>query len=160
MADDGGIDFVVAAYREDGRWQVETLPTHLGDDLDGLVAVLRGRPGDGGAIGLISVDEDFFVAIRVVGPNVRYLLSDVTAATEWPLARAVVEHLALPLPDDDERVQPAGDVAIFADLGLDSMAVAAVCDQIDMYPEEMLGEVAQRLGFGEQYENAVDAILG
>jgi putative tRNA adenosine deaminase-associated protein len=87
------------------------------------------------------------------------LLSDVTAATESPLARAVLARLELPLPADDDRVQPAGDVGIFADLGLEPMDLAAICDQLDLYPEEMLGEVADRLGFGAEYERAVDAAL-
>jgi putative tRNA adenosine deaminase-associated protein len=159
MADSDGADFVLAAYWEEGRWQVEELPLHLAEDLSGLTAILRQRPGDWGALGLVSVDEDFFVAIRVSGPETRYLLSDVTAASEWPLARQVMSELGLPLPDDEERVQPAGDVTIFADLGVDSMAVASVCDDLDLYPEEMLGELAGRMGFGELYESAVDAVL-
>jgi putative tRNA adenosine deaminase-associated protein len=159
MADDDGVNFVLAAYREEGRWQVDELPVRLADDLDELVSVLRGRPGDSGALGLLSIAEDFFVVIRVSAGDVRYLLSDVTAATEWPLARDVLDDLGLPLPDDDERVQPAGDVTIFADLGVESMAVASICDDIDLYPEEMLGELAERMGFGEQYENAVDAVM-
>jgi putative tRNA adenosine deaminase-associated protein len=84
------------------------LPNRLAENLDELVATLRVRPGDHGAVALVSVDEDFFVAIRVFGTDVRYLLSDVTAATEWPLARAVVERLGLPLPGEEERMQPAG----------------------------------------------------
>jgi putative tRNA adenosine deaminase-associated protein len=159
MVDGGGADFVLAAYMEDGRWRVEELPLQLADDLVGLAAVLQERPGDWGAVGLVSIDEDFFVAVRVGDGAARYLLSDVTAAAEWPLARDVVLGLGLPLPDDEERVQPAGDVTIFADLGVESVAVASVCDDIDLYPEEMLGELATRMGFGEQYEDVLDAVL-
>ena len=43
-------------------------------------------PGDGGAVGLVAVDEDFFLIIRVAGPTTRVLLSDITAADEWELA--------------------------------------------------------------------------
>jgi putative tRNA adenosine deaminase-associated protein len=158
-SDGNGIDFALAAYREEGAWQVESLPPHVGDDLEALVKVVQQRPGDAGALGLVSVDEDFFVAVRCAGGDVRLLLSDVTAATESPLAQAVLARLELPLPADDDRVQPAGDVGIFADLGLEPMDLAAICDHLDLYPEEMLGEVADRLGFGAEYERAVDAAL-
>ena len=154
------VDFVLAAYREDGRWQVEPLPPWAGADLDTLIDALRRRPGDHGALGLVSVDEDFFVAVRVVGAQVRLLLSDVTAATEWPLARQVLDRLDLPLPDEDDPVQPAGDLSLLVDLGLDAMALGAICDDPDLYPEEMLAEVAARLGFGEEYDAAVDSSLG
>ena len=40
------------------------------------------------------------------------------------------------------------------------MALAAICDDPDLYPDEMLAQVADRLGFGEEYERAVDAALG
>ncbi len=153
------VDFALAAYREDGRWQVEPLPPRLGVDLDALIAALHQRPGDGGALGLVSVDDDFFVAVRVRGDELRLLLSDVTAATDWPLARSVLDRLALPLPEgeDEEQVQPAGDLGIFADLGLDAMAMAALCDDLDRYPDETLAAVADRLGFGAEYERALEA---
>lgn len=160
MADEGGVDFVLAVYREEGSWQVEALPRHVADDLDGLASVLRQRPADSAVFGLISVDEDFFVAIRIQGADARYLLSDVTAAADWPLARAVLQRLALPLPEDEERVQPAGDLGLFSALGVDSMTVAAICDEIDLYPDDMLGELAEHMGFGPQYEAAVDAAYG
>ena len=160
MADEGGVDFVLAACHQEGRWDVRPLPNRLADNLDELVATLRVRPGDNGAVGLVSVDEDFFVAIRVFGTDVRYLLSDVTAATEWPLARAVVERLGLPLPAEEERMQPAGDLSIFADFGVDSRTVAAICDEIDSYPEDMLADLADQMGFGSDYEAAVDAVYG
>lgn len=164
MADDelvDPVDFALVAYREEGGWQVEQLPPRSANDLQTLLTTMRQRPGDGGSVGLVSVDEDFFVAARVVGGSVRLLLSDVTAATEWPLARAVLDALGLPPPEgeDEEHVQPAGDLALFADLGLPPMALAALCDDLDLYPEEVLGRIAERLGFGDEFERAVDAAL-
>lgn len=160
MTDDSGVDFLLAAYLEEGRWQVESLPLHLAQDLDALVRVLRERPGDSGALALISVDEDFFVIVRVSATDVRYLLSDVTAATEWPLARAVVQSLGLPLPEDEEQVQPAGDLGILSDFGIESIAIAAVCDQIDLYPEDMLSQLTDQMGFGGEFDAAVETTYG
>lgn len=155
-----GVDFALALYREDGRWVVESMPPRVAGDLDTLVGTLRQRPGDAGALGWVSVDEDFFVMVRVLGPTVRLLLSDVTAATEWPLAREVLDELGLPLPEEDEQVQPAGELGIVADLGASAMDLAAICDDIDLYPEEMLGELAGRLGVEQEYTQAVEAALG
>ena len=56
--------------------------------------------------------------VRVQGREVRVLLSDVTAAAEWPLAAAVMDLLDLPEPDDEEDPQPAGEMDIVADLGV------------------------------------------
>lgn len=153
---DAGVDFVLAVYQEADEWRVEPLRADLAGDLDGLVGVLRQRPADRGGMGLISVDDDFFVAVRVLADDVRYLLSDVTAATDWPLARVVLQRLGLPMPEEEERVQPAGDLGIFADYGVTSITVAAVCDEIDWYPEDMIGELADQMGFTQQYEAALD----
>jgi putative tRNA adenosine deaminase-associated protein len=156
------VDFAFAAYREEGQWQVDPLPPSLGSDLAEMLAVLKQRPGDAGALGMLSVDEDFFMLLRVLGRDERLLLSDVTAATEWPIARAALDHLRLPVPqgDDVDHVQPAGDLKILADLGLDAMALAAICDDLDAYPDELLGTVADRLGFGAAFQKALVAVGG
>jgi putative tRNA adenosine deaminase-associated protein len=150
-------DFAVAAYREDGQWVVATLPPSAADGLEGLVHAIRQQPGDGGSIGLVSVADDFFVAVRVFGDDERILLSDVTAAEDWPLAREVLEWLELPMPDDEdlEQMQPAGDLAVFADLGVPAMDVAMLCEDEDLYPDEMLDSLASRLGFGEEFRQTV-----
>lgn len=154
---EGVVDFVVAVYLADGSWQVESWPRRLGHDLDKIVELLRGLPGEAGASSFISVDEDFFVAVRVAGPEVRWLLSDVTAATDWPIARDVLERLSLPLPDDDDRVQPAGDMALFADYGVDPMSMAVICDDLDSYPDEMIARIAEAAGFGPAFDDLLEA---
>ena len=58
--------------------------------------------------------------------------------------------------DDDEQVVPAGDLEIFADLGMSSMELAAICSDLELYPDEMLGQIAARIGFGPQFDRAVD----
>lgn len=150
------VDFAVSAYREDDLWQVIALPPRAASDLDTLVHALRQTPGDAGTLGMVSVDEDFFVLARVQGDTVRLLLSDITAATEWPLARAVVDYLELPVPDEDDDVQPAGDMTILADLGLSAMDLAVLCDEDELYPDEMLEDIASHVGFAHEYATAVD----
>ena len=150
-----GVDFVLVAYREEGVWRLEELESDVAADLDDFAVELRRYPGDGGSLGLVSIDEDFFLLVRVRGAQTRLLLSDVTAATEWPLARSVVDHLELPLPDDEEDPEPAGDLGIVADLGLGAMDMGALLDDVDLYPDEMLSDIAARLGFGRQYDELV-----
>ncbi|GAA1575914.1 MULTISPECIES: tRNA adenosine deaminase-associated protein [Kribbella] len=152
------LDFAVAAYTEDGHWTVTPLVLRGEPDLATLVSALRRFPGDGGVLGLASVDEDFFVLVRVQGGRARLLISDVTAATEWPLARQIVDELDIPLADDDDEQVPAGDLAIVADLGMTAMDLGALCDDVDLYPEEMLEEIAEELGFGSQFHDAVEAV--
>lgn len=149
------VDFALAAYREEGVWRLQELPPQRADDLPTLAAELRRWPGDAGCLGLVSVDEDFFVVARVLGPEVRVLISDVTAATDWPLARSVLRELDLPVPDDEDDPVPGGDPAIVADLGLPARELAALLDDADRYPDEMLGDIAQWLGFGELYDEVV-----
>lgn len=149
------IDFAVAAYREEGDWQVAEIADHYLVDVDAVTAALRRFPSDGGALAMIAVDEDFFILVRVAGANTTVLLSDVTAATDWPIARSAVEFLEIPLPDDEDEQVPAGDLGILADLGLGAMDMGALLDDYELYPDEMLGDIAARVGFGAQFDEVV-----
>ena len=150
------LDFAVAAYREEGRWVVTPL-TLEDPDLATLVEALRRHPGESGVIGLVAVADDFFLLVRVLGGRVRLLMSDRTAAAQWPLAHDVTEELGLAGPHDDEEA-PAGDLSIVADLGLAAMDLEALCDDLDVYPDEALGEIADKLGFGRPFSEAVDSV--
>jgi putative tRNA adenosine deaminase-associated protein len=145
----------VAAYREEGEWQVEELVHDVLTDVSGLAGALRRFPGDGGAIGMVAIDEDFFVIVRVAGPSVRILLSDITAAEEWELASSAVAELGLPEPEDEDEQAPAGDLDIVGDLGISAMDMAVLLDDFDLYPDEMLSDIARRLGFGPLFDDAV-----
>jgi putative tRNA adenosine deaminase-associated protein len=152
-----GIDFAVVAYREEGLWQVEQINEDTIEDLDSLVAELRRWPGDGGAIGMLSIDEDFFLLVRVMGSRVKVLLSDVTAALDWPIARSAVDFLDIPLPEaeDEDDPVPAGDPGIVADLGVGVMDMGVLLDDFELYPDEMLSDIANRLGFGRLFTEVV-----
>ena len=150
-----GVDFAVAMYREDGAWVVRELAHDLLTDVETLTHALHRFPGDGGAIAMAAIDEDFFVIVRVHGAATKVLLSDVTAADEWELASSAVEFLGLPeLEDDDDQV-PAGDLDLLGDLGMQAMDMAVLLDDFDLYPDEMLSDVARRLGFGPLFDDAV-----
>lgn len=159
MGRDSADSLAVVIFREDGVWQSGVLPERVSDDLDGLLSVLRQQPGDVGAIGFVNVADEFFVAARVRGEEERILLSDVTAAVAWDLARQVVERLGIAAPGEDEMedVWPAGDMSIFTDLGFDEMELGAVLSDLDAYADEMLLAIAAGLGFSDVYDRAVEA---
>jgi putative tRNA adenosine deaminase-associated protein len=150
-----GIDFAIVAYREEGVWQVEQIAAEKIGSIDSLAAELRRWPGDGGSLGMVSVDEDFFLLVRVAGATTKVLVSDVTAATDWPIARSAVEFLEIPLPDDEDEQEPAGDPGILADLGMSAMDMGALLDDFDLYPDEMLADIAAKVGFGAQFDEVV-----
>ncbi len=155
MADQfDGLDFALAAFREDGDWQVQEIAHTVLTDVETLARALRQLPGDGGAMGLIAIDEDFFVIVRVAGPQTRVLLSDITAADEWDLARSAVEHLHLPFPEEDDEQVPAGDLDVLGDLGMHAIDMGVLIDDFELYPDEMLSDIARRVGFGPQFDDA------
>jgi putative tRNA adenosine deaminase-associated protein len=159
MSGEAAESIAVVVYREEGVWQSGLLPERVGSDLDGLIQVLRQQPGEIGAIGLVNVADEFFVVLRVRGDEVRLMLSDVTAAVEWDLARQVVDRLGVDAPAEDgmDEVWPAGDVGIFADLGLDEMELGVLLADLDAYADEILTSVADRLGFADVYDRALEA---
>ncbi len=154
-ADVNAVDFAVVAYRDEGDWSVGELPGRALDDVDTICRELRRYPGENGALAMISVDEDFVLLVRVQGDLVRVLLSDATAATDWALARSAVRHLGVHVDDDDEQA-PAGDLGIVADMGFGASEMGALLDDYDLYPEEVLSEVAGQVGFGDKFDDIVD----
>jgi putative tRNA adenosine deaminase-associated protein len=149
------VDFALAAYREEGAWQVQELAPDVLEDIDHVSSALRRFPGDFGAVGMVAYDEDVFLLVRVAGPTVRLLLSDITAADEWDLARDAVVHLGLPYPEEDDDPAPAGDLDILGDLGMHAMDMGVLLDDYDLYPDEMLADIATRVGFGAQFDEVV-----
>lgn len=156
MADQlDGVDFALAAYREEGVWQLQELAHDVLTDVDTLAHALRRFPGDGGALGMVAIDEDFFLVVRVAGASTRVLLSDITAADEWELAVSALDHLGLPPPEDEDAQLPAGDLDLLGDLGMPAMDMGVLLDDFELYPDEMLSEVARRLGFGALFDEHV-----
>jgi putative tRNA adenosine deaminase-associated protein len=162
MTETGSDDVAVIVYREEeDAWEADVLPPSLTEDLAGLAQALRQQPSIGGTFGLVAVGDDFFVALRAIGGQVSVFLSDLTAAGEWPLARQVLDHLDIELPEDEDldQVLPAGDLSIFADLGIDEMDLGMLAGDLDLFPDEALAIIARKLGFGHALDRALDEAL-
>jgi putative tRNA adenosine deaminase-associated protein len=153
-AEVGEIDLAVVAYRDEGDWSVAELPPSTLDTVETIAKELRRYPGENGALALISVAEDFVLMVRAQGSLVRVVLSDATAATDWSLARSAIDHIGIHVDDDDDQA-PAGDLAIFADMGMTAQDMGALLDDYDLYPEEILSEVADGVGFGTKFDELV-----
>ncbi|WP_342372786.1 tRNA adenosine deaminase-associated protein [Propioniciclava soli] len=146
------IDLVVALYREEGVPSALALPVELANDLDGLIQELRRVPGDAGAIGVVAIENEFFVFVRVRGKVVQVLLSDSFAANDWPVARDVVDFLALDLPEDEDDSEPIGDLDLFADVGVSELEIEALCEDLDSEPLEVVEAIVEKLGYAKPYD--------
>lgn len=140
-------DFAIEAWHEDGRWSIASLPDP--DDLTHIIDRLKKQQTNGGAVALIAIDDEFFLAIRVLGTHVKFFISDVTCAIDYEVAAEFIEIADIDQPDDDDEPLPAGDLDIFSDLGLHSMELSTICDDADLFPDEQIEAIAKRLGFGD-----------
>ena len=154
-AEVGEIDLAIVAYLDEGDWNVAELPDRSLDTVDTIAKELRRYPGENGALAMLSVAEDFVLFVRAQGSLVRVLLSDVTASTDWTLARSAINHIGIFVDDEDDQA-PAGDLGIVADMGMSAKDMGALLDDYDLYPEEILSDVADNVGFGTK----LDELLG
>lgn len=151
-ATDEEIDLVGAFYREDGNAAGMELPKDLANDLEELIATLRRVPGDAGALGAVAIDSDVFVLVRVRGKHVQVLLSDVAAASDWPIAHDVADLLGVDIPEDDDDGGPIGDMDMLADAGVSEFDLEALCSDLDAEPLDVVEAILERLGFASQFE--------
>lgn len=146
----------MAVVREDGKWRCAAL---TGASLRSLAAAeneLRELRSSGAVFGLLDVDDEFFVVVRPAPNGARLMLSDATAALDYDIAADVLEALNVEIPDIDpddfEDVEPwaEGDLGLLADLGLPELVLGVIIAETDLYADEQLDMVAQRLGFGNE----------
>jgi len=148
-------DFAIEAWHEDGRWSIASLPDP--DDLTHIIDRLKKQQTNGGAVALITIDDEFFLAIRVLGTHVKFFISDITCAIDYEVAAEFLELADLDQPEDDDEPLPAGDLDIFSDLGLHSMELSTLCDDADLFPDEQIEAIANRLGFSEQLTELLES---
>lgn len=155
MAEQG---FAVVAFRDGVEWRVEPLPPAVLGDLGVLLSALRSQPPEGGPFVIACVEDEFFVIARQEGRRFSMVLSDLTAAVEFPLAEQAITRLGEEPPADDEldEVWPVGDLELFTDLGLPEDEMEDILDDLDALPDEMLDTIVDRLGISEPYAAAIE----
>jgi putative tRNA adenosine deaminase-associated protein len=153
--------FAVRVSHADGRWQCDLLAADAEDELPVLERAL-GEPGSAGWPGpfVIVVDSRLYFVVLRHGPGgmVRALISDATFQ-EWVLAAEVVERYGIPVEtgttvddafDEDGQGRPGGDLDVFADAGLSAEELARLLDSDDLWADEMVVRIAERLGFAAE----------
>ena len=149
------VDFAVAAWHENDTWNLEVLPDPY--NLGSIISELRSHQTNGGALALIAIDEEFFILIRVLGTHISLFISDVTCALDYEVAAEFLALADIDSPEEDDEPLPAGDLDIFADLGLNGMELSTLCDDADLYPDELIDAIAVRLGFGDQLTEVLES---
>ncbi|MEO9140578.1 MAG: tRNA adenosine deaminase-associated protein, partial [Jatrophihabitans sp.] len=148
--------FAIAAFRDGPEWRIEPMPPTVLEDLGVLLSALRSQPPEGDPFVVACVEDEFFVIARKDGQRISLLLSDLTAAVEFPLAEQAMTRLGEDPPADDEldEVWPVGDLDLFTDLDAPEDWIEDVLDDDELVPEEMLETIMERLELSEAYSRA------
>ena len=156
--------FAIAVVREDGKWTCSALTSEAMVSLEAAETELRELRSSGAVFGLLDIDDEFFVILRPAPSGTRLLLSDASAAIDYDIAAEVLDRLNIDIPDIDpddlDDVEPweEGDLAVLADLGLPEPVLGVILADIDEYPDEQLGSIANRLGFADEFAAALDKL--
>ena len=153
--------FTARVTRTDGRWQCELLAADADAELPALERAL-GEPGSAGWPGpfVVVVDSRLYFVVLRHGPGgmVRALISDATFQ-EWVLAAEVVERYGIAVEtgttvddafDEDGQGWPGGDLEVFADAGMPAEELARLLDSDELWADEMVLRIAERLGFADE----------
>ncbi|WP_028934208.1 tRNA adenosine deaminase-associated protein [Pseudonocardia spinosispora] len=151
--------FALAAIREEGRWRCTKLDPEALTDLDTAITELRELRSTGAVLGLLAVDDCFFVVLRPIPGGVSLMLSDAVAALDYDVAADVLDLLRVDLPPEDaadDDPWPEGDMGIVADFGLGADELEVLAGELELYPDEQLTSIARRCGFAD----AMAKVLG
>jgi putative tRNA adenosine deaminase-associated protein len=149
------IDFGCIAWHEDGRWDASALNSTR--DIGLIIDALKSQQTNGGAIALIAIEDEFVIIGRVLGDQMQMMISDVTYALDYEVAAELVEILDLEFPEEEDESQPGGDIDLLSDLGVGQMELLTILDDTELYPDEQLEAIANRLGFGEQFNQVIES---
>ena len=153
------VGFGIAVVREEGRWQCTPLTGGVLTSLRTAEKELLELRSSGAVFGLLDVDEEFFVIVRPAPTGTRLLISDATAAIDYDIAADVLDLLRVEPPDEeDTELWPEGDLGVLADLGMPSHELQIIVDEVDLYPDEQLQMIAQRIGFIDEFTKLLDTI--
>ena len=149
------VDFGCIAWHEDGRWDASALNSTR--DIGLIIDALKSQQTNGGAIALIAIEDEFVIIGRALGDQMQMMISDITYALDYEVAAELVEILDLEFPQDEDESQPGGDIDLLSDLGVGQMELLAILDDTELYPDEQLEAIANRLGFGEQFNQVIES---
>jgi putative tRNA adenosine deaminase-associated protein len=149
------VDFGCIAWHEDGRWSVNSLTSTR--DIGSVIDSIKAQQTNGGAIALIAIEDEFVIIARALGDQMQMMISDVTYALDYEVAAELIEVLDLEFPEEEDESQPGGDLDLLNDLGVSEMELLSILDDTELYPDEQLEAIANRLGFGEQFNQVIES---
>ena len=149
-------DLALLAWRDEGIWRISDLDATATTDIGIALDALRAKQVNGGCIAMLAIDDSFFIIIRQIGMKMQMVLSDVMTSLDYEIAAEVLELLDIDLPAEDDADEPAGDLNLLDDLGIDAMELQAICDDDQMYPDEQLEAIARRIGCGDEFLDALE----
>ena len=149
------VDFGCIAWHEDGRWSVNSLTSTR--DIGSIIDSIKAQQTNGGAIALIAIEDEFVIIARALGDQMQMMISDVTYALDYEVAAELIEVLDLEFPEEEDVSQPGGDLDLLTDLGVSEMELLSILDDTELYPDEQLEAIANRLGFGEQFNQVIES---
>ena len=147
--------YAVLVARTGTGWQVRRLADHADTELPVLEKALAGEwPGPF----VVVVDTRLYFVALTHGPGgmVRAMISD-GALPEFLLAAEVMERYGIEgieVDADDEEEHPAGDLDLFTDAGLPRAELEEILTA-DLWADEMVAAIAERLGFAAELAAAV-----
>jgi len=151
--------FAIACVREDGKWRCTAMDSSVLGELDAAITELRKVRSTGAIIGLLGIDDQFFLLLRPAPSGLSLLLSDAAAALDYDIAADALDLLRVEPPsEDDDEVWPEGALDILEDIGLPAAELQVIVGEVDLYPDEQLQMVAQRCGFADEYNKLLDTI--
>jgi putative tRNA adenosine deaminase-associated protein len=151
--------FAIACVREDGKWRCTAMDSSVLGELDAAITELRKVRSTGAIIGLLGIDDQFFLLLRPAPSGLSLLLSDAAAALDYDIAADALDLLRVEPPsEDDDEVWPEGALDILEDIGLPAAELQVIVGEVDLYPDEQLQMVAQRCGFADEYSKLLDTI--
>ncbi len=153
--------YAVAAIREEGRWRCARMAPESLVNLDTAITELREMRSTGAVLGLLDVDDEFFVLLRPAPSGIALMVSDAVAALDYDVAADVLDLLRIEVPSEEDAFDtppwPEGDLGIFADLGLPADELEVLAAEVELYPDEQLAAIGRRCGFADALAQVVDA---
>lgn len=154
MSTDQDLSFAVTVTAVDGKWKVTEYDEKF-RTINSAVNAVRGLRAEGPAFAMLCVEDDYFVIVRPNPSGVKLLVSDATAALDDALAESALDLIdaEMPTPDDDPYAD--GDFDLLEDLGLAQEVLMVIADDADAWPTDQLQQIADELGFGDHFADAL-----
>lgn len=156
--------YAVAVVRDETSWTVSLIDPAALRSVSRAEEELKALRAAGAVFGLLNVDDEYFVIVRPGPSGTRLLLSDATAAVFDELAEQTLDQLNVDVPDlDPDEVDeidpwPEGDLTILVDLGLGEQELSVLLADPDLYADEQVQVIAERLQFDAELTKILDSL--